>query len=253
MFHRFTGMAIVLIFSTSLIYPGSVAQAGPVSVKDKEGGQMEATQVSGKPGSGASGGAIIIIGASYAAGLELETLMDRQVINKGVGGEQSFESLARFDQEIIAEKPAAVILWGFINDIFRSDREKVDAALERIKSSYVAMIEKARQNGVTPIVATEVTMSLRPGFKAWVRSLIPRMMSKTSYQEYINGHVMRVNQWLKKYADENGILLLDLQAVLAEGGVMRKTRYAQADGSHISDEGYRRIKEYIRANVRALK
>jgi hypothetical protein len=79
------------------------------------------------------------------------------------------------------------------------------------------------------------------------------MMGKTSYQEYVNGHVMDVNQWLKIYAGENDILLLDLQAVLAEGGVMRNTKYAQADGSHISDEGYRRIEEYIRANVRALK
>lgn len=245
MSHRCTSMALALFFSAILIYTGSV--------NGKEGGLMATTQISGKPGSGASGGAIIIMGASYAAGLDLETLMDRQVINKGVGGEQSFESLARFDQEVIAENPAAVILWGFINDIFRSDHEKMDAAVERIKSSYVAMIEKARQNGIAPIVSTEVTMSLQPGFKAWARSLIPRMMGKTSYQEYINGHVMHVNQWLKQYADENGILLLDLQAVLAEGGVMRKTRYAQADGSHISDEGYQRIGEYIRANVRALK
>jgi lysophospholipase L1-like esterase len=253
MFHRCASMALVLFFFATIIYPGSVAQANPGNVNGKEGRLMAAAQVSGKPGSGASGGSIIIMGASYAAGLELETLVDRQVINKGVGGEQSFESLARFDQEVIAEKPDAVILWGFINDIFRSDREKVDAAVERIKSSYIAMIAKARENGITPIVATEVTMSLRPGFKAWATSLVPRMMGKTSYQEYVNGHVMDVNQWLKTYASENDILLLDLQAVLAEGGVIRKTKYAQADGSHISDEGYRRIEEYIRANVRALK
>lgn len=252
MFHRFTSMVLVF-FSTIIIYSGSVAHANPGNFNSKEGCLMAAAPVSGKPGSGASRGTVIIMGASYAAGLELETLMDRQVINKGVGGEQSFESLARFDQEVIAEKPDAVILWGFINDIFRSDREKVDAAVERIKSSYMAMIEKARQNGITPIVATEVTMSLRPGFKAWATSLVPRMMGKTSYQEYVNSHVMDVNQWLKTYAGENDILLLDLQAVLAEGGVMRKTKFAQADGSHISDEGYRRIAEYIRANLRALK
>jgi len=243
---------ILLFFSAALIYPGSVTQAGSSNLNGKEEWLMAAAQVSDKPGSGASDGAIIIMGASYAAGLELEMLADRQVINKGVGGEQSFESMARFDQEVITEKPVAVILWGFINDIFRSDREKVGAAVERIKSSYVAMIEKARQNGVTPIVATEVTMSLRPGFKAWAMSLIPRMMGKSSYQEYVSGHVMHVNQWLKQYADDNGILLLDLQAVLANGGIMRKTRYAQADGSHISDEGYLRLVEYIRAKVKAL-
>jgi lysophospholipase L1-like esterase len=211
---------------------------------------MVLAQDTGKQVTGDAGGSIIIIGASYAAGLKMEMLAGRPVINKGIGGEQSFETLARFDREVIAAKPEAVVLWGFINDIFRSDREKADAAVERIKASYKEMVDKARANGITPIVATEVTIGPRPGVLEWFKSLLPRMLGKTSYHEYVNGHIMRANQWLKAYAQEKGVVLLDLQELLAEGGIARKPKYSQQDGSHISDEGYRRIAEYIRANIK---
>ena len=253
MVHGYPRMLTVFVLLAVSIFSGSFAQADSGNVNsDKGGAAMVEAQGAGKPQTGAAEDSIILIGASYAAGLKMDTLAGRKVLNKGVGGEQSFETLARFDQEVIALKPDAVIMWGFINDIFRADREKVDVAIERIKSSYIEMIKRASENGITPIVATEVTMSLRPGFKAWAMSLLPRIMGKTSYQDYINGQVMQVNHWLTTYANENGILLLDLQAVLADDGVMRKATYSQADGSHISDEGYRLLAEYIRAKVITL-
>jgi lysophospholipase L1-like esterase len=243
--------AVLLIIVSAFTNFGIAVQAGPNSAVLPQGGWvMASAQDTGKQGTGAENGSIILIGASYAAGLNMETIAGRRLVNKGIGGEQSFETLARFDQEVIALKPDAVIMWGFINDIFRSEREKVDSAVERIKTSYVAMIGKAIENGITPILATEVTMSPRPGAKAWAMSLIPRMMGKTSYQEYVNGHVMQANQWLKAYAAENGIAILDLQSLLAEGDVMRKTKYSQPDGSHISDEGYRLIADHIREHAK---
>jgi lysophospholipase L1-like esterase len=197
-------------------------------------------------------GTVILIGASYAAGLKMATVAGRELINKGIGGEQSFETLARFGGEVIADKPDAVILWGFINDIFRSDRNKIDKAVERVKSSYRAMIDEARKNDIIPIVATEVTMGLRPGFKEWAINLIAGIIGKTSYQEYINGHVIQVNEWLKTYAGEKGVIVLDLQPLLADDNNFRKTKYSQKDGSHINDDGYGVIKAYIDSNLKTL-
>ncbi len=232
-----------------------IRQAGSLAAVSSNGGMIVASakdlqeRNTGVQGSGE----VILIGASYAAGLNMETVAGRRLINKGIGGEQSFETLARFDREVIALKPDAVILWGFINDIFRTEREKIGDALERIKSSYIAMIDKARENGIVPIVATEVTLSERPGFKAWVTGLIPRMLGKTSYQEYVNGHVMEINRWLKSYAREKGVIVLDFQALLADGGIMRKKAYSQKDGSHITEKGYAMLAEVVDANLKAIE
>ncbi|MCP9462685.1 MAG: hypothetical protein NNA24_11645, partial [Nitrospira sp.] len=62
---------------------------------------------------------LVIIGASYAKGLGQHELAGYQVINKGINGEQSFEMLARFETDVVGLKPNAVLIWGFINDIFR--------------------------------------------------------------------------------------------------------------------------------------
>ncbi len=188
---------------------------------------------------------IVLLGASYAKGVKSKTLKGHQLINKGVGGDQSSGMLARFDSDVLALAPAKVIIWGFINDIFRSEKDQLNETLERIKANFVEMISLAQANGIEPIVATEITMGPRPGFKELVGTWLGKVRGKTSYQEFINGHVMQINRWLKEYAGEHGLQVLDIQALLAEGGVMRNKKYVQEDGSHVSEQGYASIADYF--------
>ena len=57
------------------------------------------------------------------------------VINRGVAGQQSFELLARFDNDVVPERPRAVILWGFINDIFRAPSDTEPRSLGCAKAT----------------------------------------------------------------------------------------------------------------------
>jgi hypothetical protein len=68
---------------------------------------------------------IVLLGASYVRGWNLQDIAGCRVINKGVNGEQSFEMLSRFEQDVIAVCPRAVIIWGYINDIFRSEKANI--------------------------------------------------------------------------------------------------------------------------------
>lgn len=188
---------------------------------------------------------IVLLGASYAASLTVETLAGIPLINKGIGGQQSFEMLARFDSDVVAAEPAMVIIWGFINDIFRSERSEMETTIEKTKSAYLEMIARAREHGIQPVLATEVTMSRRPGIKESVLAFVGRIAGKTSYQDYINSQVIAVNEWLKEIAAQQDLVLLDLQSLLADGDIMRKTEYAQDDGSHLTDAAYRVIAEYM--------
>jgi lysophospholipase L1-like esterase len=192
---------------------------------------------------------IVLLGASYAAGLKIETLAGTPLINQGVGGQQSFEMLARFDDDVVSLEPATVILWGFINDIFRAERSTIETTLEKTRASYLEMISRARAHGIEPVLATEITMSPRPGLKESAMTFIGKIAGKESYQDYINSHVIATNQWLKETAAEHGLLVLDLQPLLSDGGIMRKRKYAQDDGSHLSDEAYRIIAEYMEAKL----
>ena len=187
---------------------------------------------------------VVILGASYAAGWKLADLDSVPVINAGVAGQQSFEMLARFDADVVAARPRAVVLWGFINDIFRAD--DVHRAVARARDSYTEMIKRARAHGIEPIVATEVTMRPPKTVTQSVLSVVGPMLGKVSYQDRINEHVIATNRWLRELAQRDGLQVLDLQAALADTNGRRRREFAMPDGSHISPEGYEALTVYAR-------
>lgn len=196
-------------------------------------------------------GPIVLLGASYAAGWPLKDVAGVPVINKGIAGQQSFELLERFDSDGVAAAPRAVVLWGFINDIFRSTPNQMDATVVRVKDSYTQMIARARAHGIEPILATEVTARPQTAtIMDWLTEWVASMMGKTSYQDQINQHVLAVNQWLIETAAREQLLILQLQSVLAEPSGRRQSKFAQPDGSHITPAGYDMLTTYARPVLR---
>jgi lysophospholipase L1-like esterase len=205
--------------------------------------------------SGASQGAMkmrtdnvmVIMGASYAKGWPIESLGGMQVVNKGVGGDETDKMLARFDKDVISQKPKAVLIWGFINDIFRAPRAEVEAATNRSRENLINMVERARARGITPMLATEVTVRRPAGWLQGLQHFAGRMLGKESYQDYINRHVKEVNAWIREFGKQHNIQVLDFESVLASDGGERAARYAAEDGSHLSAEAYGALTPYARS------
>jgi lysophospholipase L1-like esterase len=189
---------------------------------------------------------VIILGASYAAGWN-PTLERMAFTNSGVGGQQSFEMLARFSKDVVDRKPRAVILWGFINDVFRAPRAESAAALARVRESYITMLAEARRHGIAPILATEVTVGVRAGLRETLAGFVGRLLGKQSYDEYVNRHVMDTNAWLRELARREGVLLLDFERVLAGRGGRRRAEYTASDGSHITAPAYDALTAYAKS------
>ncbi|HET7218520.1 MAG TPA: ElyC/SanA/YdcF family protein [Vicinamibacterales bacterium] len=188
-------------------------------------------------------GPLVILGASYAGSWTVETIAGIPVVNRGVAGQQSFEVLERFERDVVPSSPRAVILWGFINDIFRADAD-VDTALGRARESYEKMVAMSRAQGIEPILATEVTVRPPDAWSERAASLIGALMGKVSYQDRINRHVIDVNRWMADFAAKEGLLLLDFQAVLADDSGRRRREFIQDDGSHLTAAAYRAVTEY---------
>lgn len=195
---------------------------------------------------------LVVLGASYAGGWDPKRpIAGYRIVNKGVSGQQSFEMLARFEVDVVSLKPDAVIIWGFINDVFRSDRAQIDLTLRRTRESILAMVELAKKSGVTPILATEVTIRSKDGWQEAFESMIGRILGKSSYQDYINSHVVETNRWVRDTATRDGVQLLDFETVLADQHGVRRKEFAQPDGSHISQKGYEVLIQYTEGRMKA--
>lgn len=193
---------------------------------------------------------IVLIGASYIKGWPIQEIANLKVINKGVNGNQSFEMLARFQQDVIANKPQIVVIWGFINDIFGSKREMVNDALEKVREHYKKMVAMSQDNGIIPIIATEITIRPIDSWKMTIRGWAGWILGQESYQAYVNKHVRDVNQWIKDFARENGLFLLDFEPILSDAKGFRKKEFATPDGSHISPKGYEALTLYTENRLR---
>ncbi len=192
-----------------------------------------------------SGCTLLIFGASYARNWMVDEIMGCRVVNKGLGGNQSFEMRDRFETDVIPEKPQYILVWGFINDIFKSDPNKLAETKQGIKENFQTIVSKSRINGIRPILATEITMGNPGGFIHSIVRFKNRVLGIPSYQSQINQHVIEINDWLRKYAERESVPLLDFHKALAEEGGNRKSAFVKEDGSHVSPAGYQALTEYV--------
>jgi lysophospholipase L1-like esterase len=213
--------------------------AGGTELLEQSGGKKT-------PGSTARMDTVVIIGASYARAWSVPELGGMRAINKGINGEQSFEMLQRFAADVIAAKPKAVIIWGFINDIHRTKREEIAAAMARARESTEEMVRLARVNGIQPILATEVTIRGKDDLRSTLAGWVGVILNKTSYQDYVNGHVLETNHWIREFARENRIPLLDFQPLIADEKGFRKKEFATEDGTHISEAAYEKLTHHAK-------
>ena len=220
-------------------------------------GWLAPAQAAGRPGRSRSAapltrpldlnhpdGPIVILGASYAAGWTPGELAGRAVVNHGIAGQQAAEMLERFERDVVPAAPRAVLLWGFINDVFRAPAGDRAAAMALVRDSYTQMITLARSHGIEPVLATEVT--IRPAASWLERPIhwVADWLGRTSYQDQINGDVVVMNQWLTTMADQEELLTLDFKTVLSDERGWRSRAFAQPDGSHITARGYEALSAY---------
>jgi lysophospholipase L1-like esterase len=193
---------------------------------------------------------LVILGASYAADWKQPALPKYTVVNRGKGGEVTDQMLARIDRDVLAAKPNSVLIWGFINNLHRAPAGGLPAAQERIKSDYRDMVARARSAGITPILATEVTLSEAIGLKNRLAAMVGKLRGKTGYAAKINTPLREVNDWMRDYARTEKLQLLDIEKLFDDGEGYRKTEYTRDDGTHISDEGYAALTAFAQKTLK---
>jgi lysophospholipase L1-like esterase len=192
---------------------------------------------------------MVIIGASYAAEWETPNLPGHTVTNKGIGGQESSDLRARFERDVIALKPDAVMIWGHYNDIVRAPADKMAAAKQKAQDNYRWMTEQARAAGIEVILITEITIPIPDTMKETLMAWVGDLLGKQDYRRQKNEHIKAVNVWLRDYARAQKLKLIDLETALDSGNGTRKVEYTRDDNSHVSPAGYQAITKYVAAQL----
>jgi len=140
--------------------------------------------------------------------------MKLDIVNRGVSGDLTSDMLARFEREVIEQKPNYVIIMGGANDI--GWNLEVNQIFLNLKNSF----DLAESHRIEPVACTVPSIL---GFD----DLIPPRIS--------------LNSMISREATRRNMAFVDLFTATADGKTKRLLQRYSGDGLHLNTEGYERL------------
>lgn len=165
--------------------------------------------------------AVVFLGNSITERGEWQEILSGYrypIINRGVGGDNSFGILARMD-EVLTGKPKAIFLMDGINDLFRKLPNEVSIY------NYKRIIRMIKKKS--------------PNTKIYIESALPinEEMTKEPYTKGRSKMVPVLNEKIKQLAAEENVTYIDIVPLFAdENGNLRKG--VTMDGVHLKASAY---------------
>lgn len=157
---------------------------------------------------------------------------DNQYACRGISGQTTAEMLVRFRADVINLKPQAVAILAGINDIAENNGV---IALPNVFGNIVSMVELAEANHIRVILC-----SVLPAWDfPWRPGLEPA------------DKVIRLNEMIRKYAEENHIPYVDYHGALKDNRNGLPKKYSQ-DGVHPTLEGYKVMENLVGEAIRQV-
>ena len=150
----------------------------------------------------------------------MESRPDWEVLNKGVNGERSDQIRGRFERDVIAQRPAVVVLIAGVNDVYQG--RPAGHVIDQLRWMY----DRATGEGIRVIAGT----------------IIPY---NTATRDQ-NARMREINEWIRRHALEDvNVEFVDTRAAVSAPG-KPDTLSDTTDQLHPSPAGYRAMADAIR-------
>ena len=156
---------------------------------------------------------------------------DWEVINQGINAQRSDVIAARFDEDVIAKKPAVVVIIAGVNDVYQG------RPAQHVKDQLAAMYKRAHDAGIRVVAGT----------------IIPYNTATPDQ----NARMHDINDWIRTQARADpGVIYVDTRAAVAAPGDPDKLA-SSPDGLHPDAAGLpqdgRRHRPGIQAALRSAR
>ena len=144
---------------------------------------------------------------------------DWRVLNRGINGERSDQIAARFDRDVLAERPDAVIIIAGVNDVYQG------RPAAQVTPVLLGLYERAARGSI-PVVAG---------------SIVPYNTATPA----ANAVMRAINRWILDEASRRANLaFVDTRAATAAADDPDRLA-GSPDGLHPDVDGYRRMAEVL--------
>lgn len=167
---------------------------------------------------------VVFLGDSITDGWRLnEYFPGRDFVNRGIGGQITGQMLGRFYADVVALKPAAVVILAGTNDIARG------VSPETIQGNLTMMCELAELHKIKVILASILPVSdhhkdVNPAYEQTRRRPLPA--------------ILEMNRWIQNFCEKRGCTYLNYFPAMAGPDGQLAPNLAD-DGLHPNAAGYR--------------
>jgi lysophospholipase L1-like esterase len=170
---------------------------------------------------------IVMLGDSITHQIDWNELLGRSdIVNRGIGGDTSEDIVNRLS-DIYTLNPKICFVMCGLNDFFKSK------TVENVFSNYTKIIEGIRNNKIIPVIQSTLYIT-----------------NKHDKKSNVNSKIYKLNKLLKKYAQTNNVLFIDLNKSLSRNRALC-SKYS-FDGKHLLGKGYAQWKEVLVPNISSL-
>ncbi|RRA49501.1 GDSL-type esterase/lipase family protein [Acidipila sp. EB88] len=164
---------------------------------------------------------VVFFGDSITDGWHLDQYFPgKNYVNRGIGGQTTPQMLVRFRQDVLALRPALVVILAGTNDLAGNTGPET---LTQIESDYASLAELARANGVRVVFSSVMPVS---------NYVFPNMTTGRPPAQ-----ILTLNAWLEHYCAANSLVYLDyFKAMVDPAGMLR--RELSGDGLHPNPAGF---------------
>lgn len=152
-------------------------------------------------------------------------------IGRGISGQTTPQMLIRFRQDVVALKPAVVVILAGTNDIAGNTGPSTQAM---IADNLMGMVEIAQANGIRVVLSSVLPVSDYP----WKPGLEP------------GPKIVALNAWMREYAASHHAVYLDYHSAMVNEKLGLNPDLA-ADGVHPTEKGYRVMAPLAEAAIKA--
>jgi len=165
-------------------------------------------------------GRVVFMGDSITDGWKLaQYFPGKPYVNRGISGQTTPQMLVRMMPDVIALKPAALLIYAGTNDIAGNTGP---STLQMIEDNLQAMTELAQAHNIKVILC-----SVTPISDYARKQTVQRPPSD----------ILKLNAWMKDYAAKVNAVYADYFAALVDETGMLKNGFS-GDGLHPNDKGY---------------
>jgi len=164
-----------------------------------------------------------------------------ELIGAGIGGNKIYDLYLRLETDVLEKSPDIVIIYIGVNDVWHKMTGGTGTDYDKFGKFYDAVVKKIKASGAKIILATPAAIGER-----------------TDYSNQQDGDLNLYCNWIKKYAADNALQLVDLRAGLIEYNLKNNPENKEkgiltSDRVHLNPTGQQFVADAMWNEIKKIK